>query len=198
MHHLYLSYQPSVEALSTERGLLEGWCGKEGIKEFRILEEKLIGGRISPRMIERLLRDVEKGDTVVVYSLTRLGRSINMLVGVMRGIYEKGASIYTIDDARIFRADKQTDEFISGMELTSGLLTKIKTERNNEAMFTTRKKGMRQGRPVGARKKECKKVLFGKTDQIVKMRSKGMTLAEIAKALDVSSCTIHNYLASLK
>ena len=195
MHHLYLSYQPFETSLRKECEALEGWCREGGIKEYEILEENLTTGRISQRQLTKLLKPVQPGDTVVAPSLSRLGRSINMLLSVLKMLCGKGASIITIDDRHIFRPDDATASFIADMEAFASLSVKIKAERSNEALDRAKAGGKRFGRPAGRKKAPEKNVLYGKTELLEKLIAEGVSKSEIARRLDVSRGTIVNYLS---
>lgn len=196
MHHLYLSYQADEASLRKEREALESWCTDRGIGEFAILDEKLTSGRISQRLINKLLKQVHPGDTVVATSLSRLGRSMNMVLGVLKMLHDKGSSIVTIDDGRTLAPDDNTAAFIADMELFSGLATRIKAERSNESLSKAKADGKRFGRPVGRKTAPEKNVLYGKTQLLEKMIADGVSKSEIAKRLEVSRGTITNYLAA--
>lgn len=194
MHHLYLSYQSDKVALQKEREALEGWCEKGGIKDYKILEEKLTTGRISQKQITQLLSPVLSGDTVVVTSLSRLGRGINMLLSNLKMLHANSVSIITIDNGHIFPPDDTTASFIADMEIFTKLNIKIKTERSNEALSKARADGKQFGRPVGRKKIAEKNILYGKTEQLEDLYSKGYKPQKIAEILGVSRTTIGNYI----
>lgn len=194
MHHLYLSYQPVAEALSKERAALEAWRVESGVTEYRILEERLTSGRISARMIEKLLSGVEAGDVVVACSLTRLGRGVGMLLGVVGTVLGKGASIYLIDEQRLYVPGQSSDEMLSRLEFAAGIVSKIKTERGNEALLPDHQKGIWHGRPVGSKKAAQKNVLYGKEETVLRMKAEGQSAEKIAAAIGVSRGTVYNFL----
>lgn len=196
MHHLYLSYQPSETSLRKERESLEGWCAERGVRKFAILEEKLTDGRISQRQLIKLLKPVQPGDTVVAPSLSRLGRSINMLLSVLKILHGKGVIVVTINDGRIFLPDEATASYITAMESFMALATGIKAERGNEAIDKARADGKQFGRPLGKKKDPLKNVLYGKTDLLIRLHNKGLSPQKIADRLGVSRGTVSNYLKS--
>lgn len=194
MHHLYLSYQPSSEALSQERAVLEAWCGDREVLEYRILEERLTNGRISERMIRKMLDSVEAGDVVVACSLTRLGRGINMLLGVVTHILGKGASFYLIDEDRMYAPGQGSAELVAHLEFAAQIVSQIKTERGNEALLPDHQKGIWHGRPVGSKKAAQKNVLYGKEETVLRMKAEGQSAEKIAAAIGVSRGTVYNFL----
>lgn len=194
MHHLYLSYQPSETSLRKEREVLEGWCAESGVQEYAILEENLTSGRISQRQLTKLLKPVLPGDTVVATSLSRLGRSINMLLSVLKILHGKGVTVVTVNDGRVFLPDGETSSYIASMEFFATLATGIKVERGNEAIEKAKADGKQFGRPLGKKKDPAKIVLAGKTDRLVFLYNEGLSPAKIAEQLGVSRGTIVNYL----
>lgn len=198
MHHLFLSYQPSRDQLSKERCALEGWCADRGLADYAILEEKLTSGRISKNMIRKALRAVQKGDTVVAMSLSRLGRGINMLQLMVTIILEKGASIHIIDENRTYCGGPESELMLSHLDFAMNIVKKIKAERGNEALQPKREAGTVHGRPTGAKKHENKLVLYGKEETIKRLLSEGKNALTIAKEIDVSRSTVYNYIRTLK
>lgn len=196
MHHLYLSYQPSEASLRKELEALEGWCAEAGVKKYAILEENLTSGRISQFQLTKLLKPVLPGDTVVAASLRRLGRSINMLLSVLKMLHGKGVTVITVNDGRIFLPDEATASYITAMESFMTLATGIKAERGNEAIDKARADGKQFGRPLGKKKDTVKNVLYGKTDLLIRLHNKGLSPQKIADRLGVSRGTVSNYLKS--
>lgn len=167
---------------------------ESGVHEYGIIEENLTSGRISQRQLNKLLKPVLPGDAVVAPSLSRLGRSINMLLSVLKMLYGRGVSIITINDGRIFLPDETTASYIAAMESFVALTTGIKTERGNEAIEKAKADGKQFGRPLGKKKDPAKIVLAGKTDRLVFLYNEGLSPAKIAEQLGVSRGTIVNYL----
>lgn len=162
--------------------------------EHGVIFEKLTSGRISPRMISRLLAPVQAGDTLVALSLTRLARGGNMLCSVLRLLHDRGATVITLDDGRTYLPDESTSDFISQMEFFFDLATRIKAERGSEAQDKARAEGKIIGRPSGSLKDRKKLVLFGKEALIDSLRAEGRSIAFIASELGVSTGTVSNYL----
>lgn len=194
MHHLYLSYQPSETSLRKEREALEGWCRESGIEDYEILEEDLTAGRILQSQLTKLLKPVLPGDTVVATSLSRLGRSINMLISILKILSEKGVTVITLDDGRHYLPNKSTIDFITNLETTAGIIKKIKAERSTEALDRAKADGKQFGRPLGKKKDPAKNVLAGKTEQLVRLHNEGLSPQKIADELGVSRGTIVNYI----
>ena len=61
-----------------------------------------------------------------------------------------------------------------------------------------REEGKQPGRPTGSRKAPQKSVLFGKTEEIDRMITRGIPITQIAKNLGIGRGTIYLYLSSKK
>lgn len=62
--------------------------------------EETISGTIDPKKKElgKLLKDVVQGDLIICSELSRLGRSLFMIMSILNLLMEKGAKIWTIKD----------------------------------------------------------------------------------------------------
>lgn len=70
----------------------------------------------------------------------------------------------------------------------------MKAFRSIDVIHAMREDGTTIGRPMGAKKKPEKIILYGKTDQLIRLYNEGQTPANIAAQLGVSRGTIVNYI----
>ena len=197
MHHLYISIVPDPEALQRERTGLVEWCRDNNVGRYAFLEENL-EGRVTGRQINKLLRPVGQGDTVVASSLSRLGRSLTMVTSMLESILSRGASITCLDTGAVITDDQEGRAFLDSLRFAADLSARIRSERSNEALFAGRQAGRSHGRPAGSRRRPEKNVLYGKTETLEQLRSEGLSISEIARRLDVSRGTVSNYLSAHK
>ncbi|SQH39432.1 DNA-invertase [Salmonella enterica] len=62
--------------------------------------EDRISGKIANRPgLKRALKYVNKGDTLVVWKLDRLGRSVKNLVALISELHERGAHFHSLTDS---------------------------------------------------------------------------------------------------
>lgn len=194
MHHLYLSYQPDDCALSAERAQLLSWCERSGVKEYCDLCEKITQGRVTRKLMERLYGQVKAGDTVVCSSLPRMGRSLKMVVMALGMCCERGVTVVSVEDGRVYAPDHVTRELVQQLDYAVTLETAIHAQRADEATFRMRQNGSVLGRPVGSKRRPEKNVLFGKEEELVRLRTLGWNPRQISQALGVSRTTVDNYL----
>ena len=65
----------------------------------KIFKEKITGATKDRPELQKLIEQVRKGDTVVIWKLDRLGRSLKDLVELVNDIQDKGAGLQSLNDA---------------------------------------------------------------------------------------------------
>ena len=65
---------------------------------YRIYSEKMTGTRKERPELQKMLDDLNKGDTVVVESLSRLGRSTKNLIELMELFNDKGVNLVSLKE----------------------------------------------------------------------------------------------------
>ena len=88
------SARVSTEQQETEAQLPE--LRKAGCK--RIYEETMGGGTMDRTELERCLERLERGDTLVVWRLNRLGRSIHDLLQIVARLDKRGISSISLKE----------------------------------------------------------------------------------------------------
>lgn len=179
MHHLYLSLHNNATALQQEREALVAWCVENGIKDYAFIEDNLTMGRIPEKAIKNLLIPIHYGDTVVVSEMSRLGRSLSMFLMVMNHIRDNECTVITLD-GRIMEPNRTMSLFVNALNDIVDIERKMKAFRANDVLHTMREDGATLGRPMGARKKLEKIVLYGKTDELVRLYQEGLSPGKIA------------------
>jgi DNA invertase Pin-like site-specific DNA recombinase len=70
-----------------------------GVAPQHIYQENITGTRRDRPELNRLLSDLQAGDTVVVVELSRLGRSSKDLMNLVEFIHKKGANFKSLNEA---------------------------------------------------------------------------------------------------
>ncbi|AIZ63735.1 resolvase [Hymenobacter sp. DG25B] len=156
-----------------------------------IAQEKASSVKERPTL-RKLLTELRTGDTLVVWKLDRLGRSLKDLVTLVMGFQEQGIQFISLQD----NLDTTTAQgrlmfnlFASLAEFERDLIR----ERTNAGLSAARARGRQGGRPKGLSKEaqskaEAAKTLYLKQDK---------TVGEIGKLLGVGRATIYRYLTYL-
>jgi DNA invertase Pin-like site-specific DNA recombinase len=156
-----------------------------------VVKEKASALKERPALRE-LLNQVQPGDTVVVWKLDRLGRSLKHLVELVLGFQEQQIQFVSLQD----HLDTTTAQgrlmfnlFASLAEFERDLIR----ERTQAGLAAARARGRQGGRPPGLSKEarskaEAVKTLYLQNDK---------TAAEIGQLLGIGRSTVYRYLRLL-
>jgi DNA invertase Pin-like site-specific DNA recombinase len=147
-----------------------------------IFREKLSGARLDRKELQKLLRALRRGDTVVVTRIDRLARSTFDLFAIVRQIVEAGAQFRSLAEPW---ADTSTSTGRLMLAVLGGLADVerdlIRT-RTAEGRSRAKARGQHMGRP-------CKLTLLQLAEAGDRL-SGGEPLADIARSYNVSISTI--------
>ena len=173
--------------VSTDEQNLDGQIkalNKEGCE--KIFSEKVSGVKSDREELNKAIFHLREGDTLVVYKLDRLGRSLKQLIALVEEFKEKGVNLKSIDDSIDTNSATGTFFFhvISAFAQLEHSLIK---ERTKVGLNAARSRGRVGGRPTvhKGNKKELAYKMY--------MENKN-TVDEIAKTLDMSRSTVYRYI----
>ncbi|MBW3127717.1 recombinase family protein [Hymenobacter profundi] len=156
-----------------------------------IAQEKVSSVKERPAL-QHLLTRLRAGDTLVVWKLDRLGRSLKDLVTLVTGLQERGVQFISLQD----HLDTTTAQgrllfnlFASLAEFERDLIR----ERTKAGLTAARARGRQGGRPKGLSKEALSKAQAARTLYL----QQDKTVAEIGQLLGVGRATIYRYLLLL-
>ena len=154
-----------------------------GIDEW--YEDKLSGKDTNRDGLERLRKDIRKGDTIYVHDFSRLARSLKDLIDLVNEFQNKGASLYFHTE----HIDTKTDEGQMMLGVVGSVYDferKIIRRRQLEGIALAKEKGVYAGR-------KRKKVKDFKRWYDMYM-NREITLVQMAKMLNVSRSTAYRLI----
>lgn len=155
----------------------------------QILEESISGKDTDRPELIKLRQMVRDGDTVIVTSLDRLGRSLTDLVQIVNEFKDKGV---------IFKSLRESIDVSSAVGKMQFQMFAIFAEFERELIRERTKAGLMAARARG-RKGGRKSVFTEKEAQKIReLYDKGITAKDIAKMHNVTPKTIYAYLKKTK
>jgi DNA invertase Pin-like site-specific DNA recombinase len=153
----------------------------------KIFTDTASGAKAERKGLEEALEFLRAGDTLVVWRLDRLGRSLPHLIASMTRLEERGIGFKSLTE--------NIDTTTSGGKLIFhifGALAEFERnlirERTTAGLLAARARGRKGGRP---------KVLTGKQLSIAQdLYEKRHPIAEICRTLKVSKATLYRYVNS--
>lgn len=154
----------------------------------RIYEEKLSGATRSRPVLRATLRCLRRDDTLVVWKLDRLGRSLQDLLGILTTLEHRGVGFCSLSD----RFDTTTPTGRLLFQVTGAFAEferVLISERTKAGMQAARRRGRQIGRPrrLSAEQVEQARFLAG---------SECLSMAAIAQRMNVGKTTVWRAVSS--
>ncbi len=160
--------------------------------------EETVSGRkkISERQLGRLLEEVRSGDVVVVSELSRLGRNLMQIMGILHMCMEKEIKIITIKEGYELGDNINSKVLAFAFALSAEIEHNLISLRTREALARKKAEGKHLGRPLGFKPANIK--LTSKEKQIKQMLLENTPKTEIMQTFNVSRNTLNSFIKSRK
>ena len=175
---------------------IEQFCQREGLHIDSWIEETISGTTTyNSRALGRLLKHTHEGDLIVCTELSRLGRSLFMIMDILNQCLSKGCRVWTTKDNYRLGDDIQSKVLAFAFALSAEIERNLISQRTKEALARKKAEGVSLGRPAASRTDITKRKLYPRRQKITNMLAEGYSLNRIAKTLHVSRNTIARWLA---
>ena len=154
--------------------------------------EEIISSRkpLQERKLGKLLKKLKKGDILIATELSRLGRNLLEVMGILQKCLEKDCQIWTLKENYRLGADIQSKVLAFAFSLASEIERQLISERTKLSLQRLKDEGKHLGRPYGTSYQK----LLKQHEKIKKLIQQGLTKAEISRSLNCSWLTIHRYI----
>lgn len=156
---------------------------KEGVDPRNIYEDKASGARDSREGLAKILNYLQKGNTLVVWKLDRLGRSLSQLLNIIKQLHEKGVAFQSITE-KFDTATLHGEFFFSVI----GALAQYERALIKERVVAGLKAARKRGR-VGRRPRVISGERFA---QIQKSLAEGMSKSAVCRTYNVKRSTLYD------
>lgn len=162
---------------------------KSGCSEKNIYTDKISGAKSSRPGLDSCLEKLKDGDTLVVWRLDRLGRSMSHLVNLIESLLERNIGFKSIQDGAIDTTTASGELMFNIFSALAQFERRLIQERTNAGLSAARARGRVGGRP--------KKLI---SDPKVRMaqemnKNKSVSINEICSSLDISRATFYRYIS---
>jgi DNA invertase Pin-like site-specific DNA recombinase len=169
------------------------FCQKNNIAIDEWIKETISGTKTpDKRKLGGLLDSVKEGDLIICAELSRLGRSLFMIMSILNGLMKIGAKVWTIKDNYRLGDDIQSKVLAFAFGLSAEIERDLISQRTKEALALRRAEGVVLGRPVGKKSSHVK--LTGKEKEIRKLRGEGTGKSELGRMFGVNRMTVDKFM----
>jgi DNA invertase Pin-like site-specific DNA recombinase len=156
---------------------------KAGCK--KLFQEKTSGSRAARPEFSKALEALREGDTLVVWKLDRLGRSVKNLVDLVGELHKQGVQFKSLTDV-IDTATPSGRFFFHVMASLAQMERELIIERTRAGLEIARKLGRKGGRK--------RRMTDSKIESAKKLLANGMPPRDVALNLNVSIPTLYRWI----
>lgn len=157
-----------------------------------------VSGKIvhKKRKLGRLLRKMNKGDTLIVTEISRLSRSLTEIMAIMGECLDRQINIYTTKERYTFDNSINSKVLCFAFGLVAEIERNLISMRTKEALALKRAEGVRLGRRPGSDVKM--QVIRDNSDRIEAMLASGMTVTKICRKIGISRNTWYKFQSQMR
>lgn len=189
----YIRVSTAAQSCESQKYEISEYCRKTGIIVNSWVCESVSGTvPTENRRLGRVIKGMNSGDLLICSEISRLGRNMLMIMGVLNECAKKGIGILTIKD-NFNLSDSINSKIIAfAFALASEIERNLISQRTREALAAKKAEGVRLGRPPGPSatyKRFCENA-----HEIMEMRGKGISICAIAKKYQMHANTLTRYI----
>lgn len=151
----------------------------------KLFDDKISGSRAARPGLAKALEMLRDGDTLVVWKLDRLGRSVKNLVDLVGELHRQGVHFKSLTDA-IDTGTSSGRFFFHVMASLAEMERELTVERTRAGLEVARQLGRKGGRKP--------KMTDSKIESAKKLLANGVPPRDVAKNLGVSVPTLYRWI----
>lgn len=195
MNYGYIRVSTDKQTVENQRYEIAKFAKTKNIQINGWIEETISGTKApNKRKLGHLLKEVKSGDIIICSEISRLGRSLYMIMDILSLCMDKGVVIMTIKDNFVLHDDIQTKVLAFAFSLSAEIERNLISQRTKEALEVKKAKGVKLGRPTGSLNHNTK--LTPHEDVIRTLIAQDNTYAEVARLFKVDRSTMKRFCAA--
>lgn len=193
MIYAYIRVSTAEQSGSSQEFEIKNWAHKQGEEIAQWVSES-VSGTIDPkkRKLGKLLRKMKPNDLLVCTEISRLGRSMLMIMAILNQCATREVRIHTIKDNFDLSNNINSKIIAFAFALAAEIERNLISQRTREALADRKAAGVKLGRPRGSYKK--RDAVLQDIDRIHARVDAGESYSRIARDYGIHRNTLANYL----
>jgi len=193
MNYGYIRVSTDKQTVENQRFEISRFCEHEDIAIQQWIEETISGTKEpEKRKLGKVLAKLKKGDILICSELSRLGRSLMMIMDILNQCLKREVQVWTIKDNYRLGVDISSKVLAFAFGLSAEIERNLISQRTKEALARRRAEGVVLGRPKGRRSSHVK--LTGREEEIARLLKRGYSKSRIARRLKVHRITLGKFI----
>ncbi len=187
----YCRISTNHQQVCNQRHEIQTFADKNNIKIDKWIEETISFKEVlTNRKLGKILKKLKKGDILIASELSRLGRNLLEVMGILQNCLEKDCQIWTLKENYRLGADIQSKVLAFAFSLASEIERQLISERTKNSLQRLKDEGKHLGRLLGFTYKKLEK----KHNKIKELLDKNVSKSEIARLMGYTWSTLHRYI----
>ena len=189
----YIRVSTDKQTVENQRFEINNFCTKQDIVVHKWIEETISGTKnVDERKLGKLLKKMKKEDILICSELSRLGRSLLMIMGVLNECMNRDIKVWTIKDNYRLGNDINSKVLAFAFGLSAEIERNLNSQRTKEALARKKAEGVILGRPIGSKSATTK--LTGQEKKLKDLLDKRVSYSAIGRILGVHRLTVTSFV----
>ena len=191
----YIRVSSDKQTVENQRFEINNFCQREQLHIDGWIEETISGTKnYDKRELGRLLKKIQKDDLIICAELSRLGRSLFMIMEILSLCMKKECRVWTIKDNYRLGDDIQSKVLAFAFGLSAEIERNLISQRTKEALARKKAEGVVLGRPQGRKTDPTKHKLHQKENLIRELLAEKVSKRKIANICKVDRNTLAKFI----
>jgi DNA invertase Pin-like site-specific DNA recombinase len=190
----YIRVSTDKQTVENQRYEINNFARRNDMTVEDWIEETISGTKgVSKRRLGALLNKVGRGDLIICAELSRLGRTLFMIMEILNLCMRKECRVWTIKDNYRLGDDISSKVLAFAFGLAAEIERNLISQRTREALARKRAEGVVLGRPRG--RKNARVKCTGREAEIARLFGLGWSQARVARRLRMHRCTLAKFMS---
>lgn len=179
----YIRVSTDKQDLDKQHHLLLDYAQKQGLRIDEFIQVEISSRKnAKERRIEELVEKLDRGDTLIVAELSRLGRNMLETLNIINQLSETGVKIIFVRQPELSTTGSHAKLLLAIYSYFAEAEREYISLRTKQGLAAAKAQGQQLGRPKGSKNKE--RVLDPHRDQLRKFLQLGLNLAAIRQIIN--------------
>ena len=193
----YIRVSTDQQSTSNQKFEINRYDASHNIQIDKWVEETISSRKpLNKRKLGSLLAELKDGDILISTEISRLGRSLLEVMGILQHCLAQNCQIWTLKENYKLGSDIASKVLAFAFGLSAEIERQLISERTKMSLDKLKAQGKHLGRPFGAKSKSLK--LSKNTKKVKDLMAKGLPKAQIARLLGVDKLTLYRFLKKLE
>ncbi len=189
----YIRVSTDLQTVENQRFEINRYCMEKGIQINAWIEETVSGTKEpEKRELGKLLHLVQQNDLIICSELSRLGRSLFMIMSILNQLMERNVRVWTIKDNYRLGDDIQSKVLAFAFSLSAEIERNLISQRTKEALARKKAIGVKLGHPKGMINSRRKLSIY--MEEIMDLLAFRIPKAQIARFFGVTTPTLYSFI----